>query len=151
MMATLDGSNSLDSHTPQQSDEVLEGTQLALEYARVLEQLDGMALRLRKSDQRRRALLHLIEDFNAANMRLANQRKAMLHILSDYEQDRRRLVLQTERLDNSRRALLHILQDAHRCSNVCLGRTWASPARNRLLCPGRGQVVALSVAAILPG
>jgi C4-dicarboxylate-specific signal transduction histidine kinase len=50
---------------------------------------------------------------------LANQRKAMLHILSDYEQDRRRLVQQTERLDNSRRALLHILQDAHR-SNLRL-------------------------------
>jgi C4-dicarboxylate-specific signal transduction histidine kinase len=119
MMATLDGSRSLDSHTPQQSDEVIDSTQLALEYARVREQLDDMALRLRKSDRRRRALLHLIEDFNAANMRLANHRKAMLHILSDYEQDRRRLVQQTERLDNSRRALLHILQDAHR-SNLRL-------------------------------
>ncbi len=119
IIATLDGSSSLDSHTPQQSDEVLDSTQLALEYVRVREQLDDMALRLRKSDQRRRALLHLIEDFNAANMRLANQRKAMLHILSDYEQDRRRLVQQTERLDNSRRALLHILQDAHR-SNLRL-------------------------------
>ena len=42
-----------------------------------------------------------------------DQRRAMLHILADYEQDRRRLARQTERLDNSRRALLHILQDSH--------------------------------------
>ncbi len=107
-------------HTQGQSDEVLDTAQLALEYARVRDQLDDMAERLQKSDQRRKALLHLIEDFNAANIRLANQRKAMLHILSDYEQDRRRLLQQTERLDNSRRALLHILQDAHR-SNLRLG------------------------------
>jgi len=43
-----------------------------------------------------------------------DQRRAMLHILADYEQDRRRLARQTERLDNSRRALLHILQDSHK-------------------------------------
>ena len=42
-----------------------------------------------------------------------DQRRAMLHILADYEHDRRRLARQTERLDNSRRALLHILQDSH--------------------------------------
>src|SRR5205807_5993692 len=42
------------------------------------------------------------------------QRRAMLHILADYEQDRRRLARQTERLDNSRRAVLHILQDSHK-------------------------------------
>jgi C4-dicarboxylate-specific signal transduction histidine kinase len=42
------------------------------------------------------------------------QRKAMLHILADYEQDRRRLARQTERLDNSRRALLHLLQGSHK-------------------------------------
>src|SRR5436853_290599 len=42
------------------------------------------------------------------------QRRAMLHILVDYEQDRRRLARQTERLDSSRRAVLHILQDSHK-------------------------------------
>src|SRR5919198_140513 len=114
MMATVDGSTSLDSHTPRQPDELLDSAHLALEYARLRDQLDDMALRLRKSDQRRRALLHLIDDFNAANKRLANQRKAMLHILSNYEQDRRRLVQQADRLDNSRRGLLPILQDSHR-------------------------------------
>jgi len=40
------------------------------------------------------------------------RRKALLHILVDYEHDRRRLLQQAERLDNSRRALLHILQDS---------------------------------------
>jgi C4-dicarboxylate-specific signal transduction histidine kinase len=119
MMAAVDALTSLGSHTPNQSDGLLDSTQLALEYARVRHQLDDMALRLRRSDQGRKALLRLIEDFNAANKRLANQRKAMLHILSDYEQDRRRLMQQTERLDNSRRALLHILQDSHR-SNLRL-------------------------------
>jgi C4-dicarboxylate-specific signal transduction histidine kinase len=99
---------------PRQPREPMDAGQLAKEYARVRDELDDMALRLRKSDQRRKALLHLIDDFNAANKRLANQRKAMLHILADYEQDRRSLVQQTERLDNSRRALLHILQDSHR-------------------------------------
>jgi C4-dicarboxylate-specific signal transduction histidine kinase len=69
--------------------------------------------RLRKSDEQRRAMRHIMSDLNEFNKRLTNQRKAMLHILADYEEDRRRLARQTERLDNSRRALLHILQDSH--------------------------------------
>src|SRR2546426_7789536 len=69
--------------------------------------------RLRKRDEQRRAMLHIMGDLNEFNKRLANQRKAMLHVLADYEQDRRRLARQTERLDSSRRALLHILQDSH--------------------------------------
>lgn len=83
------------------------------------EQLDAAELRLRKGEDTRRAMLHIIGDMNEANKRLADQRKAMLHILGDYEQDRRRLARQSKRLDNSRRALLHILQDSHR-SNVRL-------------------------------
>src|SRR2546428_2442427 len=70
--------------------------------------------RLRKRDEQRRAMLHIMGDLNEFNKRLANQRKAMLHVLADYEQDRRRLARQTERLDSSRRALLHILQDSHK-------------------------------------
>jgi C4-dicarboxylate-specific signal transduction histidine kinase len=70
--------------------------------------------RLRKGDQQRRAMLHIMGDLNQSNKRLTNHRKAMLHILADYEQDRRRLAHQTERLDNSRRALLHILQGSHK-------------------------------------
>ena len=77
-------------------------------------QVETLEIRLRKRDEQRRAMLHIMGDLNESNKRLANQRKAMLHILADYEQDRRRLARQTERLDNSRRALLHILQDAHK-------------------------------------
>src|SRR2546422_5702105 len=76
--------------------------------------VETLERRLRKRDEQRRAMLHIMGDLNEFNKRLANQRKAMLHILADYEQDRRRLARQTERLDNSRRALLHILQDSHK-------------------------------------
>ena len=76
-------------------------------------------MRVRKSEERRRALMHILTDLNNVNRKLADQRKAMIYILADYEQDRRRLARQTERLDNSRRALLHILQDSHQ-SNLRL-------------------------------
>src|SRR5881275_2008930 len=76
--------------------------------------VETLERRLRKRDDQRRAMLHIMGDLSEFNKRLANQRKAMLHILADYEQDRRRLARQTERLDNSRRAVLHILQDSHR-------------------------------------
>src|SRR5216110_2215326 len=77
-------------------------------------QIEALEIRLRKRDEQRRAMLHIMGDLSEFNKRLADLRKAMLHILGDYEQDRRRLAQQTERLDNSRRALLHILQDSHR-------------------------------------
>jgi C4-dicarboxylate-specific signal transduction histidine kinase len=86
---------------------------------RLLADREELERRVHKGDQRRRAMVHIMDDLNRANKRLADQRKAMLHIMADYEQDRRRLAKQTERLDNSRRALLHILQDAHQ-SNVRL-------------------------------
>jgi len=75
--------------------------------------LELLERRLRKGDEQRRAMRHIMRDLNEFNKRLTNQRKAMLHILADYEEDRRRLARQTERLDNSRRALLHLLQDSH--------------------------------------
>jgi C4-dicarboxylate-specific signal transduction histidine kinase len=78
--------------------------------------------RLRKRDEQRRALLHIMGELNQSNRRLADQRKAMLHILGDYESDRRRLVQQRERLDNSRKALLHILQDVYQ-TNLRLGHS----------------------------
>ncbi|MBV9169175.1 MAG: hypothetical protein JOZ81_03705, partial [Chloroflexi bacterium] len=59
------------------------------EVARLQDQVGAMQVRIRRGEDRR---------------------KALLHILVDYEQDRRRLHQQAERLDNSRRALLHILQ-----------------------------------------
>src|SRR5438309_1606501 len=82
--------------------------------SRLRAQVETLDRRLRKGDQQRRAMLHIMGDLNESNKRLTNHRKAMLHILADYEQDRRRLARQTERLDNSRRALLHILQDSHK-------------------------------------
>lgn len=83
------------------------------EYLHLLEQKDVLEMRVRQSEQRRRAFMHILSDLNAVNRKLADQRKAMIHILADYENDRSRLAGQTERLDNSRRALMHILQDAH--------------------------------------
>jgi len=89
------------------------------EYVSLIEQKHALEMRVRKSEERRRALMHILSDLNTVNRKLADQRKAMIHILADYEHDRRRLARQTERLDNSRRALLHILQDSHQ-SNLRL-------------------------------
>src|SRR3982074_3459953 len=90
--------------------------------SRLRAEVEILDRRLRKGDQQRRAMLHIMGDLNQSNKRLTNQRKAMLHILADYEQDRRRMARQTERLDNSRRALLHILQGSHK-DNLRLGGT----------------------------
>src|SRR2546429_1577126 len=87
---------------------------VATTESRLRAQVEALDRRLRRGDQQRRAMLHIMGDLNESNKRLINQRKAMLHILADYEQDRRRLARQTVRLDNSRRALLHILQDSHK-------------------------------------
>src|SRR2546427_4603169 len=84
------------------------------EESRLRALVETLDRRLRRGDEQRRAMLHIVGDLNESNKRLANQRKAMLHILADYEQARRRLGRQTERLDNSRRALLNILQDSHK-------------------------------------
>jgi C4-dicarboxylate-specific signal transduction histidine kinase len=87
--------------------------------SRLRAHVETLEWRLRKRDEQRRAMLHIMGDLNEVNRRLGDQRKAMLHILVDYEKDRSGLASQTERLDNSRRALLHILQDSHR-SNLRL-------------------------------
>jgi C4-dicarboxylate-specific signal transduction histidine kinase len=79
--------------------------------ARLLVQVRRLEERVRKAEERHRALLHIMGDLKELNQRLTRQRKAMLHVLVDCEQDRRRLAGQTERLRNSRRALMHILED----------------------------------------
>jgi len=89
------------------------------EYMLLLEEKHVLEMRVLKSEERRRAFIHILSDLNTVNRKLADQRKAMIHILADYENDRSRLARQTERLDNSRRALMHILQDAHQ-SNLRL-------------------------------
>src|SRR5256885_389449 len=101
-----------DQHRPEgtAAAALLEAEAALRERVRTLE------LGLRKRDEQRRAMLHIMTDLNEFNKRLGNQRKAMLHILDDYEKDRSRLARQTDRLDNSRRALLHILQDAHQAN-----------------------------------
>src|SRR3989449_11050870 len=99
-----------------------QGTELELlqqEYTQLVEQKKALEMRVLKSEERRRALMHILSDLNKVNRKLNDQRKAMIHILADYEKDRSRLARQTERLDNSRRALMHILQDSHQ-SNLRL-------------------------------
>src|SRR5947209_2671529 len=107
-----------DQHRPEAtaSADLLESEAALRERVRTLER------HLRKRDEQRRAMLHIMTDLNEFNKRLGNQRKAMLHILGDYERDRSRLARQTDGLDNSRRALLHILQDSHQ-SNLRLEST----------------------------
>ncbi len=99
-----------------------ESDRLRDENAQLRRQLALLEARVRQGDERRRAMVHIMDDLNSLNKKLADQRKAMIHILRDYESDRRRLVQQTERLDNTRRALLHILQDSHQ-SNIRLEKS----------------------------
>ena len=101
------------SPTPDPMEEIVP-SDLQEANKRLRHQVEAMQQLLRKGEERRRAMLHIMVDMNDANRRLADQRKAMLHILGDYETDRRELARQTERLRNTRRALLHILQDSHR-------------------------------------
>src|SRR6266571_6212139 len=105
--------------TALDAGEKIELEWLRQEYAQLLEQKKALEVRVHKSEERRRALMHILSDLNTLNRKLADQRKAMIHILADYEKDRSRLARQTERLDNSRLALMHILQDAHQ-SNLRL-------------------------------
>ncbi|GAC1462461.1 MAG: hypothetical protein NVS2B12_27990 [Ktedonobacteraceae bacterium] len=88
-------------------------------YETLLIKNQALETRLQKSEERRRAFIHILSDLNAVNHKLANQRKAMIHILADYEHDRSHLAKQSENLHNSRRALMHILQDSHQ-SNLRL-------------------------------
>ncbi|HEY4670337.1 MAG TPA: ATP-binding protein [Tepidiformaceae bacterium] len=60
-----------------------------------------------------RELREQVEVLRRRVLKGEERRRALIHILGDYEQDRRRLARQKERLDSSRRALLHILQDSH--------------------------------------
>src|SRR5579883_1971894 len=93
--------------------------ELRVRYATLQQHAQALERRVQKSEERRRALMHILSDLNEMNRKLNDQRKAMIHILADYEQNRRRMEKQTERLDNSRRALMHILQDAYQ-SNLRL-------------------------------
>src|ERR1051326_231324 len=116
-VGTLPGLSLSDGNTSLSEEMNLQ--ELQHEYAQLIEQKKALEMRVRKSEERRRALMHILSDLNNVNRKLNDQRKAMIHILADYEKDRSRLARQTERLDNSRRALMHILQDSHQ-SNLRL-------------------------------
>lgn len=108
----------MEEYAPERASQpVADGMDVQLlreEHRQLSEQRAALERRVRKAEDRRRAMIHIMDDLNALNKKLGDQRKAMLHILADYESDRARLARQTERLDNSRRALLHILQDVQR-------------------------------------
>jgi C4-dicarboxylate-specific signal transduction histidine kinase len=105
-----------------EADAPTDGEPSVESVARLRERVAELERHVRRAEERRRALLHIMGDLNESNKRLGDQRKAMLHILADYERDRSRLARQTERLDSSRRALLHILQDSHE-SNLRLANS----------------------------
>src|SRR5512132_748954 len=47
------------------------------------EQIEELRLRVRKAEERRRALIHIMGDLNESNRRLGDSRKAMIHIMGD--------------------------------------------------------------------
>lgn len=108
--------SSASSATPPAASEMTT-EELRQAVARLREERHALEQRVQQGEQRRRAMIHIMDDLNSLNRKLADQRKAMLHILADYERDRERLAQQTVRLDNSRRALLHILQDVHQSNS----------------------------------
>src|SRR5271165_7068789 len=88
------------SYKSMTHEQLLHAYELLLEHNHSLEQ------GVQKSEERRRAFVHILSDLTHLNHKLADQRKAMIHILADYEHDRSSLARQTERLHNSRRALM---------------------------------------------
>ncbi|HTI15081.1 MAG TPA: ATP-binding protein [Dictyobacter sp.] len=109
---------------PRALPEKVNHKELSLEelqcaYEQLLEEKHVLEARVQKSEERRRAFIHILSDLTMLNRKLADQRKAMIHILADYEHDQRRLAKQSEGLHNARRALMHILQDTHQ-SNLRL-------------------------------
>jgi C4-dicarboxylate-specific signal transduction histidine kinase len=81
------------------------------EAAALAQQIEQLQARVRRAEERRRALLHIMSDLNESNQKLGDQRKAMLHILADYEEDRSRLAQSNIRLGDSRKAMIHIMGD----------------------------------------
>ena len=82
-MTPDDGVVELGSLPTDASDGFTDGSQLAQQYARLRSQLDTMELRIRKSDERRKALLHILQDSHRSKLRLEASRKAMIHIMGD--------------------------------------------------------------------
>jgi signal transduction histidine kinase len=72
--------------------------------ARLRAQLEILGRQVHKSEQRRRALLHILQNLSEFHKRLTNQRNEMRRRLIDSENNRRRLAFapRTEWLDRSR-------------------------------------------------
>jgi C4-dicarboxylate-specific signal transduction histidine kinase len=68
------------------------------------EQIAQLEARVEHAEERRRALVHIMDDLNVSNRRLADQRKAMLHILKDSHES-------NLRLGDTRKAMIHIMGD----------------------------------------
>jgi C4-dicarboxylate-specific signal transduction histidine kinase len=94
-------------------DEGKDRTDLEEDNRRLRDRLAILQQRVKKGEERRQALVHLLSDLKTTNQQLAEQRTAVVHLLEEREKDRSLLADKTKRLDNSRRALLHILQDVH--------------------------------------
>ncbi len=73
--------------TSQASGEEREWEWLRQEYVRLLEQKKALEMRVLKSEERRRAFIHILSDLNTVNRKLADQRKVMIHILGSAQGD----------------------------------------------------------------
>src|SRR5438309_7201969 len=69
--------------TDQHRPEATASADLLESEAALRARVRALELHLRKGDEQRRAMLHIMTDLNEFNKRLTNQRKAMLHILGD--------------------------------------------------------------------
>jgi hypothetical protein len=64
----------------------MDREELLASQARLRERVALLESRLRKRDEQRRAMLHIMADLHALNNAAALRRKAMIHILGDYDQ-----------------------------------------------------------------
>src|SRR5437867_10879003 len=90
--------------TENRQPEAAEPGATATAESRLRAQVATLEHRLRKRDEQRRAMLHIMGDLNEVNRRLGDQRKAMLHILQDSHRS-------NLRLEDSRKAMIHIMGD----------------------------------------
>jgi signal transduction histidine kinase len=90
--------------------------------ARLAAHVEALELRLRKRDEQRRAMLHIMADLHDANRRLGNQRRAIVHIMADLH-DTTAAVRRRERE----------LEEAHRVKDRLLARlAFLATASSRL-------------------
>ena len=76
----------------------------AVEDGDLRQEVEQLRARVRRAEERRRALLHIMGDLHDSNRKLGDQRKAMLHILKDANETNLKLA-------DSRKAMIHIMGD----------------------------------------